>query len=694
MTTSKDVHPLLIEPDTTSLHPFEKLKKKRICKISLIISSCILLIAVIIISIIWPFGESEQISAGIYGKYPVWGGNIKNQQISLNSVITSENVADIKTLCIYNGSETDISLSGYITVDNDNYGYFGDTSGYIRSIDLNTCQTKWSVLLNDILNYDGIYHYNVLNTASLYTTSNGQQGILFGTSGNNRAIYDCYAIALNTNDGSLIWKTLIANSTYCRIHGFMIDGSFAFGGMSSGSDVIPTIQNTMFIGRLNKINLNNGEIINEWYSLPQYNETMNYYEMNGFYSGGSIYPLPAIIDEYIVFGTGNLFTYPRRVEQCMFGNTSSIPIENVYEYDLCPEDMRENHLNWRCLETNIMSDSLVILNKHSLKQEIAIPVAGVDAANTYCAYVYNINREAFYAIPDCPKRIPPIAPTDFTAMQPNIDAAAIATYHDSNGQAYAAVAQKSGQFYIVEIPSGEVKVIKKVGPWSSIGGLAPFNMAVDEQNMIGIVSIIGTSGEVNDFMPGIYYRYKMADNTTICGFGSVHVIDLNTGYTVWQWINPYSVYSSCNDTMYDDYVDITVDGTCERGFNGLGMLPPKDTVINVVTPPIDNDVRIPMDVEKRGRVIGPVTISNNMVFIPIVTGDIFVHDILTGDFIHRLQCPNYNINTTLWNRAGIRSGITIFEDRIIFYCGSSSSDGQVSAYGNQVISMKLPTFTK
>merc|ERR1712232_1273445 len=47
------------------------------------------------------------------------------------------------------------------------------------------------------------------------------------------------------------------------------------------------------------------------------------------------------------------------------------------------------------------------------------------------------------------------------------------------------------------------------------------------------------------------YKYELADGTVICDGGSVHAIDLRTGYTLWQWKNPYSITEEdgCDDIV-------------------------------------------------------------------------------------------------------------------------------------------------
>merc|ERR1712228_183236 len=76
-------------------------------------------------------------------------------------------------------------------------------------------------------------------------------------------------------------------------------------------------------------------------------------------------------------------------------------------------------------------------------------------------------------------------------------------------------------------------------------------MAVDEDNMIAIYSLRGYETPT--------YKYELADGTVVCDAGSIHAIDLMTGYTLWQWKNPYGL----EDPNYEDRSIEGSYGSCE-----------------------------------------------------------------------------------------------------------------------------------
>ena len=226
----------------------------------------------------------------------------------------------------------------------------------------------------------------------------------------------------------------------------------------------------------------------------------------------------------------------------------------------------------------------------------------------------------------------------------------------------------------------QVKVSKQVAPWGNEGGASPFSLAVDQKNLIAIFTQRGSG---LDFFP---YKYEFSDGNIGCSAGAVFAIDLKTGYTIWEWVHPWMnlnddcFFDCLGDGITDcmDYAHFEFDwGQCEMGFDGDDMLDASETSINVVYPPKNEDGVI-YEI-RRGSMIGPSTINKNMVFIPTMTGEIYVHSILDGSYIHTIYCPEYEFEykdengQILYtpNREGTRSGQTMFDDYLIFYCGAT-----------------------
>merc|ERR1712190_382772 len=82
---------------------------------------------------------------------------------------------------------------------------------------------------------------------------------------------------------------------------------------------------------------------------------------------------------------------------------------------------------------------------------------------------------------------------------------------------------------------------------------------------------------------------------------------------------------------------------------------------------------------RRGSMIGPSTINGDLVFIPTMTGEIYVHSVIDGEYVRTIYCPQYHFQfydednelQQIPNREGTRSGQTMFGDYLLFYCGAS-----------------------
>jgi len=176
-----------------------------------------------------------------------------------------------------------------------------------------------------------------------------------------------------------------------------------------------------------------------------------------------------------------------------------------------------------------------------------------------------------------------------------------------------------------------------------------------------------------------------ADGNVGCSAGVVFAIDLVTGRTLWEWVHPWMKFNDdCASTCFIDVNGVCADtspydsyeisqffwdwGQCEMGIDESADIEAK----TVYAPKADDGVIYEL---RRGSMIGPATINHDMVFIPTMTGEIYVHSILDGEYIGTIYCPEYEhenaVGTFEPNREGTRSGQTMFEDYLIFYCGGT-----------------------
>ena len=117
-----------------------------------------------------------------------------------------------------------------------------------------------------------------------------------------------------------------------------------------------------------------------WYSIPEDKQPQISAPFDrNYYQGASVWNWPAIIDNYIIFGTGNLYSIPDYVEKCMVGEEMSF--DNA-PFDPCGIDQSDNYIQWKCLEDGIYPSAFNILSAtqddNSLINYKSIPLQGTD----------------------------------------------------------------------------------------------------------------------------------------------------------------------------------------------------------------------------------------------------------------------------------------------------------------------------
>ena len=263
---------------------------------------------------------------GLFGQWPIYGGNLQNQQISPFQVnITSENIGNVEHKCSY-FIEGGRSFDGYIVIDDDNNAYFPDYTGYITCVNLDSCNEVWRKNINELLGLEVSSTTTKLvsrNSVTLYIdNATHRKSVLLGTPNKRRESnlwpidndHPCYLLSLDARTGDLIWSIDLSTDdpkeTYaCQAHGFIVDtdGMYAYGGVSVFAWTPPgdpqDLNFNQFKGRLMKVDLITHEIINEFWTIPK-DKNDGITNSNG-YIGGGIWNFPAMLDDYIVFGSGD-----------------------------------------------------------------------------------------------------------------------------------------------------------------------------------------------------------------------------------------------------------------------------------------------------------------------------------------------------------------------------------------------------
>eukprot|EP01084_Bolivina_argentea_P132401 233654_1 len=645
---------------------------------------------------------ASEASISSFGKWQRWGGNLENQQTAVyaSDKLTKDSLKSLLSdndegfrQCTYDLNDTSFT-EGFIAVDNMNRAILTTTSGLIQSIDLDECELIWSQNITELLIAElglNLTEQTIIysrDSVALYKLStdddnddlNDSYSIFFSVNAAHPIFIPfplitephCYAISLS-NNGDLEWLLNLGQDRYentmCSVHGFVIDGIYAFGGMASES-TRTTYKYQGFRGKMMKINLVTHSMEDIWYSFPQ---SKSGKANESSYTGGGIWGWPALIDDYIVFGTGQMYSVPDYINEC-WRNTSMINFDTHSE-NICGDDVANESLYWKCMESDgVYPSSLIVLNKTNFELKIGAILIGLDAWTGF----------------DCgePATLSPINNTNCPSfVGPDGDLSALSSYYDYNtNTTYAAGLSKTGMFYVYDIEDEELKISKKVSPWGIVGG-GIWSLAIDQKTMIAVVTITGSNENRN------LYRQTMADGNIICFTGNVHAIDLNTGYTIWQMVDPYgnlfndSFCYTFNVSMYELNKDVSVNGTCQRAFDGSQMLSPLQTATDKVFYPAQKGP-FPRYESIVSGFWGATTIVNDIILIPSSKGDIYIHNLKTGEYIDSITCPDYQItldeNQTVWYRGAVGKGVSVYDDRMVFLC-----EGRNGTFNTQLISLKL-----
>eukprot|EP01084_Bolivina_argentea_P086400 156168_1 len=641
---------------------------------------------------------------GLSGKWSSWGNNALNSQTSTDasSLLTSSTIQSLtQNECVYTGNEDNTGFFGFVTVDDDYNAYFGEyNTGYVTSISLIDCTERWRINIAVALGLSSSLKLVSRNTLTLFDNSNGEQGVIFGSTNSVNAADNsgwgihsgCYVLALSTIDGSLMWKTLMGNGpdfAACQIQGLMVEENdkYAYGGMSSLGNW-RNFSLTSFNGKFWKMDIDNGSIIHTYRPIPANKVALAI--NNTGYTGSGIWGFPAIIDDYVIFGVGNLYTIPDYVIDCLNGsiniNYTTNPINP------CGED-ESQFLEYKCREDDVIFDSYVILNKNTFNIETQMHINGIDAWVPLCTNLpagFVKSKEMYCTAPEKYQTFPQ---TPEVMSYPDTDVVAISAYYDINNKPMGVIHAKSGQFIQFSIPSGEVYSAQKLGPWTTGGG-GSTSLAADDTSKMAIAT--QTGGFFFGDSYAMIYPYTLPDNNIVYAGGVIYGINLTSGNILWETPNPNAPLN--NATLCDkfpfckNYDDPTTKGICEKQpalFSTSDSI--ATTYINITDLSESSVNKHPISWRTRAQIKGGSVIANDLVFIPTFTGEVFVLNLYTGKHLLTLTCPDkYYADEKLWNRPAIYA-VSVVEDRVLYFCGAGGSSISITSpkSGNQLVSIQF-----
>jgi polyvinyl alcohol dehydrogenase (cytochrome) len=331
---------------------------------------------------------------------------------------------------------------------------------------------------------------------------------------------------MNATDFTPLWKVPISNHRFSLLtqNPGIKDGRVFFGLSSNEEGAIASsgyTGNYTFVGRFYCISLYDGS--------TYWNNTLIPDEISGSsgYTGASVWSgSPTFWKNHVIVTTGNMYSYPNDVGQCLVNDPT----------------------NTSCVDSRVLYDSLIIYNRGSGQLVRTKRFGTADAWNGACLYA------KFFK--GCPIRPGPDG--DFGNM-------AMVGRPDRNGNTYAALAQKTGMQWIVNLNDLSVTYSKLVGP-GSLGGGFEYGGAMTDSGRI-------VNGNAN---------FGRARFTTLNGtnptYGTYVGLDLNPPAHVWETPSPsldltQGAITATNDIWFGAtstgklYAGSVTDGAIQWSYN-------------------------------------------------------------------------------------------------------------------------------
>ncbi|XP_022850628.1 uncharacterized protein LOC111372513 [Olea europaea var. sylvestris] len=307
-----------------------------------------------------------------------------------------------------------------------------------------------------------------------------------------------YVVAVRRSTGELLWSTRVDPLPLSLVtaSGTVYLGAF-YVGVSSLEELLPAGQCCTFRGSLVKLDIRNGNILWQTYTLPDNGGIL------GGYSGAAIWGSSPSIDiarGLVYVGTGNLYLAPPAVLQCQAAqnNRTSPPSQ--------PD---------QCFGSDVHFNSLLAFDINTGRIVWAKQLGGYDVFYFACLVPNN---------PDCPPG--PNLDADFG------EAPMLLTIRSRSRLRDVVVAvQKSGFAWALDRDNGDIIWLRKAGPGSLEGG-GVWGAATDGVRVY------------TNIVNGDNLPFTLQPSTRTTTAGGWVAMDANTGEILWTTANP------SNDTAH------------------------------------------------------------------------------------------------------------------------------------------------
>ncbi|KAG2429323.1 hypothetical protein HXX76_011090 [Chlamydomonas incerta] len=394
----------------------------------------------------------------------------------------------------------------------DGYVYFGDWAGKLYKVDAVTGKVAWALNVTELVWPKGAGATNVLQTRTS-PTDDGAGNIIIGTQtyvlpGNPKGVQG-YLVSVKTSDGSVNWRAVPDSHPFAVIttSPTVYKGS-VYTGVSSLEELVDGIglECCSFRGSVVKLDLKTGAKQWQFFTAPQNGGK------TGGWSGNAVWgSSPTIVEKHglVVVGTGNTYTVPTDVEQCLTNAKT-------------PED------KGKCVQVpgNWFN---AVLGIHMSNGSLAWG-SRVSYYDVWTATCIPLNP----AVTDCPVKESP----DYDFGQAPLYFPGIKC--GSATKDILVAAQKSGWAYGFDALSGKMLWSKSAGPGSASGG-SQWGSATDGKHTVFLQNSNFGFSNVTLVNPA-------PGSAPVAGGGFGTAIDVCTGAIKWQSAMPISP-ASASSTM-------------------------------------------------------------------------------------------------------------------------------------------------
>eukprot|EP00198_Chlamydomonas_reinhardtii_P007033 XP_001696369.1 predicted protein [Chlamydomonas reinhardtii] len=398
------------------------------------------------------------------------------------------------------------------------HAYFGDWAGQLYKVDAVTGQVAWALNVTELVWPGGAGATNAVQTRTS-PTDDGAGNIIIGTQtivppGNPKGVQG-YVVSLKASDGSVNWRAVPDSHPFAIITASpTVYKGAVYVGVSSNEELVDGIglECCTFRGSVVKLDLKTGAKQWQFHTAPD-----NGGKVDGW-SGNAVWgSAPTIVEKQglVVVATGNTYSVPADVEQCL--DAATTPVEK----GKCVQ-VPGNWFN-SVLGINMANGSLAWGSR----------VSYFDVWTTTCIPLIP-------GVADCPVKDSPDydfgqAPLYF----PN-------TKCGSETKDILVAAQKSGWAYGFDAHTGKMLWSKSAGPGSASGG-SQWGSATDGKKTVFLQN-------ANFAFENVTLVNPAPGSSPVAGGGFGTAIDVCTGSIKWQSAMPITPVKSSSTMGPPTYV--------------------------------------------------------------------------------------------------------------------------------------------